>query len=223
MPCYNEESGLEKILRNKPAFIDEIIVVDNASTDKTAEVARRYGVVVIHEKNRGYGYAYQAGLPAASGDIVVTLDGDYSYPVSEIERLLTYMRINNLDFVVGCRYPLIDRSAQPVINKAANYAISWFIRVFFGINLIDSQSGMMAFRKDILDKLEAENTGMGFSQELKIRAFLLRGIKCGEAHISYLPRVGISKFQRMKNSMHNLYSVFSLWTELILAQKRSKP
>jgi len=222
VPCYNEEAGLEKILQDKPVFIDEVIVVDNGSTDRTAGIARKYGAVVIYEKKRGYGYAYQAGLPAAGGDIIVTLDGDCSYPVSEIEKMLLYMKTKSLDFVVGCRYPLVNKDVQPAINTAANYTISWLIRILFRINLVDSQSGMMVFKKSILKKIRIKNTAMGFSPEIKIRAFLDPSIKCGEVHIPYLSRIGISKFRRMKDSMQTFYSVLSLWVKLIVMQKRSE-
>lgn len=223
VPCYNEEAGLDITFQNKPAFIDEVIVVDNGSTDKTSDIAHKYAAVIIHEKKKGYGCAYQVGLPAATGDIIVILDGDGSYPLFEIKRMFLYMEANKLDFLVGCRYPLANKAAQPAINQAANYAISGLIRILFGLNLTDSQSGMMIFKKNILKGIMPKNTGMGFSQEIKIRAFLGFGIKCGEIHISYLPRVGTNKFRRMKDSLQNLYSILSLWMEFMLVQKRSDP
>jgi len=88
IPCLNEEAGIVQVLSRMPAFVDEIIVVDNDSTDRTAEMARRHGAFVIHEKIRGYGRAYKTGLIQAQGDIVVTLDGDHSYPVDAISYLL---------------------------------------------------------------------------------------------------------------------------------------
>ncbi|MGA2263274.1 MAG: glycosyltransferase family 2 protein, partial [Acidobacteriota bacterium] len=84
IPCLNEEEGIAQVLSRMPAFVDEVIVVDNDSTDRTAEMARSFGAHVIHEKIRGYGRAYKTGLMRAQGDIIVTLDGDHSYPVDGI-------------------------------------------------------------------------------------------------------------------------------------------
>src|SRR5271156_1029980 len=72
-PCLNEEQGIEQVLRSMPEFVDEVIVVDNGSTDKTSEVARSYGARVIREDVRGYGRSYKSGFASAKGDIIITL------------------------------------------------------------------------------------------------------------------------------------------------------
>jgi len=72
IPCYNEEDGVRYTMGQLPACVDEVVVVDNNSTDRTAEVARSLGARVVRETRKGYGAAYQAGLPAATGDITVT-------------------------------------------------------------------------------------------------------------------------------------------------------
>ena len=79
-PCLNEEQGIEQVLRRMPEFVDQVIVVDNGSTDRTPDVARSFGAEVIREPVRGYGRAYKRGFAAATGDIIITLDGDHSYP-----------------------------------------------------------------------------------------------------------------------------------------------
>src|SRR6266545_2411936 len=88
IPCLNEEQGIEKILRRMPVFVDEIIVVDNNSTDRTSDVAASLGAKVIREEVRGYGRSYKRGFACASGDVIITLDGDHSYPVDAISYLL---------------------------------------------------------------------------------------------------------------------------------------
>jgi len=210
IPCYNEEEGLKAVLENKPFFVDEVIVVDNDSTDDTYDVARKHGSIIVHEKKRGYGQALKSGLPTASGDIIITLDGDNSLPLTNIEIMLSYMEKGHYDFVTGCRFPMAHRNAQPAVNKIANHFISWLIRVLFKIDLRDSQSGMMAFKKDLLNVIKVQNTGMGFSQEIKIRAFLNPELKCGEVHISYLKRIGNVKFKKI-NAVQNLFSVLYLY------------
>jgi hypothetical protein len=88
IPCLNEEQGIEQVLRRMPAFVDEKIVVDNNSTDRTAEVAASLGATVIREDVRGYGRSYKRGFSTATGDVIVTLDGDHSYPPDAISYLL---------------------------------------------------------------------------------------------------------------------------------------
>src|SRR5688500_17771786 len=88
IPCLNEEEGIRKVLDELPSFVDEVMVVDNGSTDGTAEIARSRGARVITELNRGYGRAYKSGFSHATGDIIVTLDGDHSYPVDALSYLL---------------------------------------------------------------------------------------------------------------------------------------
>src|SRR5258708_29765094 len=88
IPCLNEEQGIEQILRRMPEFVDETIVVDNGSTDRTADIARSLGAQVIREEVRGYGRSYRRGFAKATGDIIVTLDGDHSYPVEPLSYLL---------------------------------------------------------------------------------------------------------------------------------------
>src|SRR5512133_3736060 len=88
IPCLNEEQGIEKVLRAMPAFVDEIIVVDNNSTDRTSDVAASLGAKVVREPVRGYGRSYKRGFAVATGDLIVPLDGDHSYPVDGLSYLI---------------------------------------------------------------------------------------------------------------------------------------
>ena len=85
IPCYNEEEGIQHVIRSLPPSVDEVVVVDNNSTDRTAEVSAALGARVVPEKRKGYGAAYKAGLPAATKDVTVTMDGDGTYPSEQIE------------------------------------------------------------------------------------------------------------------------------------------
>jgi len=216
IPCYNEEEGLKKLLENKPAFIDEVIVVDNASTDATAEIAKSYGANVIYESRKGYGQAYLAGLPKATKDIIALMDGDDTYSMADLEKLLSLMEKGNYDFVTGNRYPLADKKAQPISNQYANQLISMAIRILFNIKLKDSQSGMMVFKRDLLKQINVKDIGMGFSQEIKIKAFIDKNIRCCEERITYRVRAGEVKFRKLKDGIRNLYLVICLWKELKL-------
>jgi hypothetical protein len=203
IPCYNEERGVGQVLRRVPAAVDEVIVVDNASTDRTAEVARAGGARVVAESRRGYGAAYKAGLAAATGDLVATLDGDGSYPPEHIPRLADALLDRGWDFVSGCRFPLADRSAMPLSNRLGNRALTWVTALLFRRPIRDSQSGMWVFRRSLLGRLSLTSDGMAFSEEIKLEA-LLRGFRFGEVHVPYGAREGEVKLQRWRDGIANL-------------------
>src|SRR5215217_6886485 len=91
IPCFNEEKGIGHVLAQMPAYIDQVIVVDNNSADGTAQIARAHHAQVVPEARPGYGSAYQAGLPYATGDIIATLDGDGTYPADQIAPIIDTM------------------------------------------------------------------------------------------------------------------------------------
>ena len=210
MPCYNEEEGLERMLQKRPAFIDEVIVVDNNSNDKTADIARKYGATLVLEKERGYGAAYRKGLLYQSGyDIIVMMDGDDSYLISEVENFLSVMEKDGYDFLSGCRFPLVEKKSMAFMRRIGNRFLSYLIRGRFHIKLRDSQSGMFVFKTSILKEILPRNTGMGFSQEIKIKAWLNRTIKSSELHINYQVRGGTSKFMTLLDSLKLVLFLFS--------------
>lgn len=213
IPCYNEEETIEKVIRNIPKEVFEIIVVDNNSTDKTAEIAKKLGVKVVKEKKQGYGYALQRGFKEAQGDIIVTLDGDGQYPGEKINELVNYFIENNLDFLNCARFPLQNPSSMPFIRKIGNYFFNLIIFILFGIKTKDSQSGMMIFKKEILKKINLESGDMPLSEELKIKT-VLNGFKYGEINIPYYPREGRSKLLPFKHGLKNLYFLLKLWLKL---------
>ena len=170
IPCLNEEQGLERVLPRIPSFVDEVIVVDNGSTDRTAEVARSYGAIVIREHVRGYGRAYKRGFRYATGDIIVTLDGDHSYPVDAISYLLEAFFHLNVDFLNASRFPVRDPNAMSWKHRLGNRILSLAMSLLYFHWVSDSQSGMWVFRRSILREMELEADGMAFSEEVKIEA-----------------------------------------------------
>ena len=113
MPVLNEAEGLLSVLRSVPDCVDEIIVVDNGSTDASALIAREFGAKVILEPRRGYGSAIIAGLRAAEGDIMAVSDADCTYPVGRLCEALSLLCRENFDFVSGCRFPLKNKKSMP--------------------------------------------------------------------------------------------------------------
>lgn len=203
IPCYNEENGVREVIGRMPDCIDEIVVVDNNCTDRTAEVATALGARVVHEKTPGYGAAYKAGMAAASSDLVITMDGDGTYPPEEIARLVDHLVDKRLDFLSASRFPLSDPRAMDFTNRFGNWVLTVTAIVLFFQPLRDSQSGMWVFRRSLLQRLKLTSDGMPYSQEIKLEA-MLRGARFGEAHIPYGARIGEVKLQKWRDGWLNL-------------------
>ncbi|MEQ1834499.1 MAG: glycosyltransferase family 2 protein [Candidatus Eisenbacteria bacterium] len=207
IPCYNEEDGVREVIGRCPKDIDEIVVVDNNCTDRTAEVARSLGAVVVHEKTPGYGAAYKAGMKAATGDLIVTLDGDGTYPPESIPALVDTLVTRRWDFLSGCRFPLADPKAMGLTNQFGNWVLTVTAMVLFFKPIRDSQSGMWVFKRALLDKMRVTSDGMPFSQEIKLEA-ILKGFRFGEEHIEYGARIGEVKLQKWRDGWLNLSFLF---------------
>ncbi len=207
IPCLNEEQGIEQVLRRMPEFVDEVIVVDNGSTDRTSEVARSYGARVIREEVRGYGRSYKKGFAYATGDLIVTLDGDHSYPVDAISYLLEAFLHLEVDFLNASRFPVRDPKAMSFKHKVGNLILSLVMSVLFLRWVRDSQSGMWVFRRSILEGMVLESDGMAFSEEIKAEA-LRRGVRFGEISILYSSRLGEVKLNPWRDGLYNLYFLF---------------
>jgi len=205
IPCLNEEQGIEEVLRRMPDFVDEVIVVDNASTDRTSEVAASLGAQVIREEVRGYGRSYKKGFRQAAGDIIVTLDGDHSYPPDAISYLLEAFLHLQADFLNASRFPVRVPGAMSLKHKFGNLVLSLAMSVLFLHWVRDSQSGMWVFRRAILDDMELLSDGMAFSEEIKIEAIRNRRIRFEEISIQYSSRLGEVKLNPWRDGLYNLY------------------
>jgi glycosyltransferase involved in cell wall biosynthesis len=205
IPCLNEEQGIEQVLRRMPAFVDQVIVVDNGSTDRTADVATSLGAQVIREHVRGYGRAYKKGFAAATGDVIVTLDGDHSYPPDAISYLLEAFRHLEVDFLNASRFPVRDRHAMSLKHKFGNFVLSLAMSLLYFRWVRDSQSGMWVFRRDILQLMRLESDGMAFSEEIKIEALKNPRIRFTEISIQYSSRMGEIKLNPWRDGFYNLW------------------
>jgi len=210
IPCYNEEEGLARVIPSLPKSVDDLIVVDNRSTDRTAEVARRLGARVINEARRGYGAAYKAGLAAATGDITVTMDGDGTYPADQVEECVAFLLDRNLDFVSASRFPLVDASAMSFWSKVGNGILTFAMLVLFMRRVMDSQSGMWIYRSALYPEIAPESDGMAFSEEIKIRAIRHPRVAFGECRIRYRPRIGEVKLEKWRDGFRNLWYLVKL-------------
>ncbi len=204
IPCLNEEQGIERVLRAMPEFVDEVIVVDNNSTDRTSDVAAALGAKVVREEVRGYGRAYKRGFADATGDLIITLDGDQSYPVDALSYLIEAFLHHEVDFLNASRFPVRDRRAMSFKHKLGNLVLSIAMSVLFFRWVRDSQSGMWVFRREILKDMKLESDGMAFSEEIKIEALLNPRIRFGEISIMYTSRLGEIKLNPWRDGFQNL-------------------
>lgn len=204
IPCLNEEEGIGQVLTRLPDFVDEVIVVDNDSTDGTAEIAQEMGATVLNESVRGYGRAYKTGLFHARGDIIITLDGDHSYPVDALSYLIEALLHSRVGFISASRFPITDRESMSRTNLWGNRFLSLAASLLYFRWIRDSQSGMWIFYKSALEKMDLISDGMAFSEEIKLEAILKPEIGFREIPIRYSNRAGEKKLRPWRDGWGNL-------------------
>ncbi|MFF8027409.1 glycosyltransferase family 2 protein [Streptomyces sp. NPDC007896] len=215
IPALNEAENLPTVMGSIPnhelsaaGWRVEVIVVDNASTDDTADVARSLGAVVVSQPNRGYGNAYQAGFDAATGEVIATGDADCTYPFDALPHLLHILDARGVEFMTTNRLGLENRHAMKPSHTMANYALSALSRALFRNGLRDSQSGMWIFQRHVWKTIDVRSPGMAFSQEIK-NAATRAGFRCLEVPIEYRVRGGEVKLNALPDGVANLRQLFS--------------
>jgi len=208
IPCLNEEQGIQHVLIKIPEFVDEIIVVNNGSTDGTASISKKMGARVVQEKVRGYGRAYKTGLLHVKGDIVVTLDGDHSYPVDALSYLLESLLNSQVSFISASRFPIQNPGSMALKNLLGNKILSLVMSLLYFRWVRDSQSGMWIFYTEALKKMDLRSDGMAFSEEIKIEALRNPEIGFREISINYSHRSGEKKLRPWSDGWDNLLFLF---------------
>jgi glycosyltransferase involved in cell wall biosynthesis len=210
IPCLNEEEAVGRVVDQalegirRSGRTGEVVVVDNASTDGSAEVAAAHGARVIGEQRRGYGSAYLAGLAEARGEYIVMGDADETYPLQELGPFVDKLEAGD-DLVIGSRFEgTIHGDAMPFLNRfVGNPILTGMLNLFFGVKVSDAHCGMRAIRRDALPKLELHSTGMEFASEMVFKAYR-RGLLVSEIPIDYYPRVGESKLNRFGDAWRHV-------------------
>lgn len=210
LPCLNEEKSIglciEKIneVFKREKIEGEIIVADNASTDRSREIAQSLGAKVVIEEQRGYGAAYLRGLKEIKGNYIFIADSDNTYDFNDIPKFLKPLR-EGFDFVIGSRFKgKIKRGAMPWLNRyVGNPILSGMTRLFFHTSLSDIHCGMRAFSRQAYAKMKLRSLGMEFATEMVVAA-LQNKLKICEIPIKYFPRKGESKLEPFSDAWRHI-------------------
>jgi glycosyltransferase involved in cell wall biosynthesis len=193
IPARNEEEPLPGVIAEIPPQVSGlVIVVDNGSTDRTAEVARTSGAAVVHEPQAGYGYACAAGVRTATSqgaEILVFLDADGSFDPAQVRDLLAPIEAGQADLVLGSR-PAggMEQGAMPAHARFGNWLVARLMRLLYGLRVTDL-GPFRAIRASLLDELGMREMTYGWPTEMMVKA-ARRGARVAEVPVQYRVRRG---------------------------------
>jgi glycosyltransferase involved in cell wall biosynthesis len=214
----NEHEAVGKILDEVKAVLTgydyDLVVVDGHSTDGTDKIAKDHGAIVLYQPGKGYGDALKTGFLHAknklNSKILVMLDADLTYDPKDIPKLVGPILDDDADLVIGNRFAGMQEGAMPFVNQIGNKAISMLANLSLGIGIRDTQSGMRAFKADLLDQFDLMAVGMPFALEMLAKARSVDA-KMLELPIIYRPRVGETKLSPLKDG----FRIFNITVRLM--------
>ncbi|WP_456321290.1 glycosyltransferase family 2 protein [Palaeococcus sp. (in: euryarchaeotes)] len=192
IPAYNEVGRIGNVLSKIPDFVDEVIVVDDGSTDNTYEVAKSYGVNAIRlERNQGKGAAMRAGIEKSEGDIIVFMDADGQHRPEEIIKLVKPIVNGEADFVIGARR-IKAQEKRPLYRRLSNIITTRLLRLKLGTYVYDTQSGFRAIRREFMPEIETKRYEV--ETEMLIKA-VRKGARVKEVPVSMIYGVETGHFR----------------------------
>lgn len=209
LPALDEERTIgdcihkiQSVFRDN-AINGEIIVAD-ASSDRTPEIAKALGAQVIRPEKSGYGNAYLAGFAVAQGRYIVMGDADNTYDFFEIPKLIAPLR-TGADFVVGSRFKgTIQKGSMTALHRyIGNPLLTWMLNFIFHTHFSDTHSGFRAITREALDRLPLKTGGMEFASEMLVMASK-ENLKIAEVPIDYYPRKTPSKLHSFADGWRHI-------------------
>jgi len=197
IPAFNEEDSIGKVLADVPALVDEVVVVDNNSSDRTSEVARAGGATVLLEPRKGYGFACLKGInylreKSKRPHIIVFMDGDYSDYPEDMPRVVAPILERNVDLVIGARKKELREPGSMTPQQIfGNWLATSLMKVLFGARFPDL-GPFRAITLQALESMEMEDKTYGWTVEMQLKA-LRNKMAYDEVPVRYRKRIGISK------------------------------
>jgi len=215
IPAYNEDQFIADVVSRAKKYADQVIVVDDGSTDETARVAAENGaIVIVHERNMGKWVALRDGFKKAVeiADLIIQMDGDGQHDPDEIPKFLEALR--EFDLVLGYR----SKKGMPIIRKLSNFITTTMLRVLFSLRVSDSQCGYRAYRREALRKLMSVEA-KGFEGETAALILAKRlGLKIGEVQIKTIYGEEKSKMKVTRDTYRFLKTVLSMKLKAIFGK-----
>jgi hypothetical protein len=173
MPTLNEEEGIRTCLDWIKDAVEELqvateIIISDSSTDRTPEIAREMGAIVVEPDGKGYGYAYRYAFERTRGRYIVMGDADTTYDFTQIPRLLDHLEETGADVVMGSRLEgeIRDGSMPPLHQYVGNPLLTQFLNAFYEAGVSDAHSGFRIFTRDAYERMDLETDGMEFASEM---------------------------------------------------------
>ncbi len=217
IPVFNEERTIGDIIARTKSIMEqaklpyEVLVVDDGSLDKSAEISQASEAQVLRKAHQGKGHALRLGFEQAKGNVIVTLDSDGSHNPEEIPLVLRDIIDNKVDFVIGSRFlnTGVNSPKIPNVNRIGNRIFNNLIRLFTGVKISDSQSGFRAIRSSVIKKMRLNSRGYEVESEMLVKALKI-GARVTEIPVSFEQRtVGRSRLDPLKDGTKILYSIIT--------------
>ena len=216
IPALNEQDAIGRVLADIPKeLVDEIVVVDNGSSDQTVTVAEKCGATVLMEDRKGYGHACMKGIryfedKEPRPHLIVFIDADYSDYPQEISQVVAPIIEDNYDLVIGSRaLGKMDRGSMTFPQIFGNWLATLLIRIFFNYRFTDL-GPFRAIKFEKLLTLDMQEYTYGWTVEMQLKAAKI-GLRCTEVPVSYRKRIGVSKVSgTVKGTVMAGYRI--LWT-----------
>ena len=210
IPCLNEETTIERCVQraieglSKIELSGEVVVVDNGSSDASAECAAKAGARVVHECAKGYGAAYLRGISESEGRYLVFGDADDTYDFRDIPALIRPLS-DGADMVLGSRFKgTIQKGAMSFSHRyIGNPLLTAVLNLFFHSSISDGHTGFRAISRSALERLNLKTTGMEFASEMIVAALRIR-LRIEEIPIVYSARRGSSKLNSISDAWRHL-------------------